>query len=343
MLLTVFQCPDFFFWIFTGTVSAHAANPSLTVTLPRATRASRSRREMLRSCDWLGTAKSVALVAVPPGVVTVILPVVAPAGTVVTIWFAVFDVMVAVVPLNFTEVAPVKFVPVMVTWVPTGPELGVNKVIVGTEAVPTVKFVALSAVPLAVVTLMGPVVAPAGTVVTICVALFDVIVAVVPLNFTEVAPVRFVPMMVTGVPTGPEVGVNDVMVGLAQLPATVKAVALVPTPLTFVTEIFPFTAPAGTAARSWVLESKITVVWSTGVVSAPKVALVTSGLVKPVPVIVTMHPTGPPLGVNDVIVGVAASAGAASPNTSSATPTNTPAKRGPMFRFELIRTLAFRG
>jgi hypothetical protein len=69
--------------------------------------------------------------------------------------------------------------------------------------------------------------------------------------------------------------------------------------------------------------------------------VLTSGLVKPVPVIVTMHPTGPPLGVNDVIIGVAASAGAANPNTSSATPTNTPAKRGPMFRFELMRTPRF--
>jgi hypothetical protein len=76
---------------------------------------------------------------------------------------------------------------------------------------------------------------------------------------------------------------------------------------------------------------------------APKVTVLTSGLVKSVPVIVTMHATGPPLGVNDVIVGEAASAGAANPNTSSATPTNTPAKRGPMFRFELIPTLAFRG
>jgi hypothetical protein len=260
VLLTVFQCPDFFFWIFTGTVFAHAANPSLTVTLPRATRVSRSRREMLRSCDELGTAKSVALVAVPPGVVTVILPVVAPAGTVVTIWFAVFDVIVAVVPLNFTEVAPVRFVPVMITEVPTGPELGVNEVMVGTEAVPTVKFVALSAVPLAVVTLMGPVVAPAGTVVTICVALFDVIVAVVPLNFTEVAPVRFVPVMVTGVPTGPEVGVNDVMVGLAQLPPTVKVPELWAESTLFVTVSFPVNAPVGTAARTWVLESTMTVV-----------------------------------------------------------------------------------
>jgi hypothetical protein len=112
---------------------------------------------------------------------------------------------------------------------------------------------------LGVVTLMGPVVAPAGTAVTICVPLFDVIDAVVPLNFTEVAPVRPVPVMVTDVPTGPVVGVNEAMTGLAQLPPTVKAVALVPTPLAFVTEIFPVMAPTGTAARSWVLESKITV------------------------------------------------------------------------------------
>jgi hypothetical protein len=39
--------------------------------------------------------------------------------------------------LNFTEVAPVRFVPVMVTEVPTGPEVGVNDVIVGTKAAPT--------------------------------------------------------------------------------------------------------------------------------------------------------------------------------------------------------------
>ena len=55
------------------------------------------------------------------------------------------------------------------------------------------KLVELVAVPPAVVTVTGPVVAPAGTVVTICVAVFDVIVALTPLNFTEVAPIRFVP------------------------------------------------------------------------------------------------------------------------------------------------------
>jgi hypothetical protein len=138
VLLTVFQCPEVFFWIFTGTVSAHAPNPSLTVTLPRATRVSLRCREMFRSCEGPVTVKFVALVAVPPAVVTVIFPVVAPDGTVVTICVAVFDVIVAVVPLNFTDVAPVRFVPVMVTDVPTGPEFGLNDVMVGVEAAPTV-------------------------------------------------------------------------------------------------------------------------------------------------------------------------------------------------------------
>jgi hypothetical protein len=107
---------------------------------------------------------------------------------------------------------------------------------------------------------MRPVVAPVGTVVTIWVAVFDVIVAVVPLNFTEVAPVKFVPVMVTEVPTGPEVGVNDVMVGLAQLPPTVKVPTLWADGTLLVTVSVPVAAPAGTAARTCVLESTMTVV-----------------------------------------------------------------------------------
>jgi hypothetical protein len=65
------------------------------------------------------------------------------------------------VPLNFTAVAPLKFVPVMVTLAPTPPLVGVKLAIVGAA----VKFAALVAVPPGVVTLTGPVVAPAGTVV----------------------------------------------------------------------------------------------------------------------------------------------------------------------------------
>ena len=61
-----------------------------------------------------------------------------------------------------TAVAPVKFVPLIVTLVPTGPLVGAKPVIVG--GFTTVKLVALVAVPPGAVTLSGPVVAAVGTV-----------------------------------------------------------------------------------------------------------------------------------------------------------------------------------
>ena len=72
-------------------------------------------------------------------------------------------VKAAAVPLNRTVDAPVKFVPLIVMLVPTGPLAGVKLVTVGAFA-PTVKVLALVAVPPGVVTLSVPVVAPAGTV-----------------------------------------------------------------------------------------------------------------------------------------------------------------------------------
>src|SRR5207253_1867036 len=77
------------------------------------------------------TMKALALSTEPAGVVTLILPVVAPPGTLVLIWVSETIPKLAVVPLKVTWVAPVKFVPVMVTPVPTGPLVGVNDVIVG--------------------------------------------------------------------------------------------------------------------------------------------------------------------------------------------------------------------
>ena len=68
----------------------------------------------------------------------------------------------AALPLKRTALAPVKFVPVIVTPVPTGPFVGVKLAIAGAGM--TVKLVALVAVPPGVITLTGPVVAPAGTV-----------------------------------------------------------------------------------------------------------------------------------------------------------------------------------
>ena len=108
------------------------------------------------------TVKLDTLVAVPPGVVTLTGPVVAPTGTVTVIRVPESTVNEAETPLNFTAVAPVKAVPAMVTTVPTGPLVGVKDEIVGAGM--TVKLEALVAVPPGVVTVMGPVVAPAGTV-----------------------------------------------------------------------------------------------------------------------------------------------------------------------------------
>src|SRR3989442_15780831 len=108
------------------------------------------------------TVKLVALVAVPPGVVTrtgpVVLTIRPPPRSTLLPYTPLFRSL----PLNVTAVAPVKFVPLIVTLAPTGPLAGVTLVIVGAGM--TVKLVALVAVPPGVVTLTGPVVAPVGTV-----------------------------------------------------------------------------------------------------------------------------------------------------------------------------------
>ena len=157
--------------------------------------------------------KSVVLVAVPPTVVRVIFPVVAPVGTVAVICVAEFTVKVALVPLNFTEVVlnpvPLKFVPVIVTVFPTGPLVGVNEVIVGAGAVVTVKLVALDLSPALVYTRIGPVVASEGTVTVAEVALDDVgTTKLEVLNRTPVGAVVNDPLMVTVLPTTPLDGEN---------------------------------------------------------------------------------------------------------------------------------------
>ena len=99
--------------------------------------------------------------------VTLIVPVVAPSGTVALIWVSEVTVKVAAVPFNFTAAAPVKWVPIMVTDVPTGPLRGEKELIVGAAVEVTVKLVELLSLPEGVVTLILPVVAPPGTLVVI--------------------------------------------------------------------------------------------------------------------------------------------------------------------------------
>ena len=80
----------------------------------------------------------VALVAVLPATVTLIVPVVAPVGTIAVMPVAVLAVTTAVVPLNFTVLLAgigSKSVPVMVTVEPTRPLGGAKLLMVVTEAV----------------------------------------------------------------------------------------------------------------------------------------------------------------------------------------------------------------
>lgn len=238
------------------------------------------------------TMKLSVLVALPAEFVTVIRPVVAPAGT--TALIRVFDVTVkvALTPLNDTELVPRKFVPSILTLVPTGPVVGENEEMVGTAV--TMKSVALVPVPFAVVTVIFPVFAPLGTTVVIRVAESTVKPAFVPPNFTVIAPVKSDPVKTTVVPTGPVVGEKELIVGAPTV--TVKSVALVAVPLAVVTVIFPVVAPAGTVAV--ILVAEVTV----NVAETP-LNLTDEAPVKPVPVMVTFVPTDPLLGENEVIVG----------------------------------------
>jgi hypothetical protein len=135
-------------------------------------------------------------------------PVVIPVGTRAVIFVDETTVNVVAVPLNVTEVAPVKFVPAIVTFVPGAPVVGVKLVIRGA----TVKRAALVDVPAGVVTEIGPDVAFAGTVAVNCVAEFTAKLAAMPLNLTAVAPTNAVPVITTELPIPPLVGLNPLMV-----------------------------------------------------------------------------------------------------------------------------------
>jgi hypothetical protein len=207
------------------------------------------------------TVKFAVLVPVPLGVVTLILPVVAPVGTVAVICVAEFTVNdVALVVLNFTELVvkvgavPLKFVPVIVTDVPTGPNSGVNEVIVGAF---TVKLVALVRCPATVYTWIGPVVAPAGTTAVTEVALEVVgVTRLEVLKRTWVGAVVKVPLIVTVEPTKPLAGEKVGTPGQV-VAAVVEYVKAAESPLALVTttSFEPVPAATGTVTSSWVSAS----------------------------------------------------------------------------------------
>src|SRR6266853_7004762 len=90
------------------------------------------------------TVKLPELLAIPPSVVMLIVPVVAPVGTVAVTCVSEFTVKdEASVPLNLTNEAPVKLPPVMTTLVPTGPLVGEKLVMEGEGGIlPPASFLA---------------------------------------------------------------------------------------------------------------------------------------------------------------------------------------------------------
>jgi len=243
------------------------------------------------------TEKFTPLLAIPPTVTTTF-PVVAPVGTGTPMLVSPQPVGVAEVPLKVTVLVPwcgPKFVPAIVTNVPTEPEVGFKLVMFGGGIV-TVKSTPLLAAEQHTVTTTFPVEAPAGNGTVMLVSLQVVGLVAVPLKVTELIPCvapKFVPAMVTNVPTGAAVGFRLVIFGVTR-----KVPPLLAKPLT-VTTTLPVVAPAGTGATMVVLFQLV------GVALSPlKVTVLVPWVApKPVPVIVTEVPGGPVLGLKVATVG----------------------------------------
>jgi len=201
--------------------------------------------------------------------------------------------------LNLTDVAPVKFVPVIVTDVPGAPLLGLKLEIVGEFVI--VKLVSEVAVPFSVVTVILPAVVLFATTAVICVSLSTVkLAAAVVLKRTTVAPVKFVPVIVTEFPATPPVGLKLEIVGALRI---VKFVDDAAVPLGVPTRILPVVVPAATVAVIWVALS--TEKLAAGLLL--KVSAVAP--LKFVPVIVTAVPVTPDAGVKLEMVGAAGGGG----------------------------------
>ena len=250
----------------------------------------------------VGTGRTVNATALlcTPATVTTTLPVVAPLGTKATMLVAFQAVIVdAAIPLKVTVLVPCdepKLVPAMVTPAPTGPEAGVRLLIFGGGT--TVKGAPLLGMP-ATVTTTFPVVAPLGTGTTILVALQLVGTAAVPLNVTLLVPCdapKLAPLMVTEAPTGAEVGFRLAMLGAG---TTVKRTPLLAKPAT-VTTTFPVVAPPGTMTVMPVVDQFV------GDAAVPLKVTVLAPCDKPkfAPVIETVVPAGPDVGLRELMFGV---------------------------------------
>ena len=146
-------------------------------------------------------------------------------------------------------------------------------------------------------TVIAPFLAPEGTVASRCVSLTTAKAAATPPpNVTDVTPESPVPVIATELPTVPDVGEIDVIVGAATTAVTVKLSALVPVPAEFVTAIGPEVAPDGTVAVSCESESTVND-------AAVPLNVTDEVPVNPEPLTVTDVPGEPDVGVNELTAG----------------------------------------
>lgn len=160
------------------------------------------------------TVNAVALKACPAGFVTPISPVVTPLGTVARSCVPLRMLKAAVMPLKVTCVTVPSTRPLIVTVSPAFPPDGVKLLMVGAPTVLVMlKFWVLVPGPELFTTVILPVPAPAGAFALMVVSLTMVKEAPTPLNNTCVAAAKRSPVMVTSVPTWPDVGVKPSTLG----------------------------------------------------------------------------------------------------------------------------------
>jgi hypothetical protein len=158
----------------------------------------------------------------------------------------------------------------------------------------TVKIVDQAPVPVGLVRLIVPLVAPAGMVTLAEVAETDETAATRLPILAEVTPVKPLPVNVTTVPTGPEAGVPELMIGTVA-PVTVKGDPDHDQSIPLLNAICPVVASSGTVTLA--LVSLMLVMAA----SCPAPTHATVKPVKPVPVMVMTVPTGPDRGETEAM------------------------------------------
>lgn len=235
-----------------------------------------------------GTKVNPALAAVPPGVVTDILPEAPAPTTAVMLVDETTEKDAAAVPPKLTAVLPVKLVPSIVIVAPLAELVGVKDEIVGEIAKTNPGFVA---VPPGVVTATSPEVPNATTAVILVAETTLNEVAAVPPKLTAVAPVKPVPVIVMVEPV-PPAGVKERIVGAG---ININPV-FVAVPSGVVTDTLP-DAPSATTAVMLVAETTL----NEAAAVPPKLTAVVPE--KFVPLIVMVATAAPLVGVNNEIVG----------------------------------------